>query len=140
MRRKTNKEPGTSAGLLLFNDCLRSELVAQAAPDDIDRLLDVVESVERRLTEVVVQIFGSQEHMVDKLVFKPRARHPTELIDGDRGAGRIGKACMAPTRARSAVGEQVREEDVAEPRTHGGQLVGLFFDAKDRLLDVGAVE
>src|SRR5258708_2255389 len=52
---------------------------------------------------------------------------------------------MTTTGARGAVGEQVWEEDVAEPRTRRGQLIDLFFDAyaaqrRDRLLDVSPVE
>src|SRR5260370_38291255 len=52
---------------------------------------------------------------------------------------------MPPTGARGAVGEQVWEEDVAEPRTRRGQLIDLFFDAyaaerRHRLLDVSPVE
>ena len=59
-----------------------SELVAKAGPDDIDCLLDVVDRSERRLGEIVVQIFGPQEHVFDKLVLKPCARDRTELVGG----------------------------------------------------------
>src|SRR5579883_1732944 len=121
---------------------LRSELPAQAAPDDVDIFLEVVADDVRRLRlgKTIMQIFRPQEHVVDKLVFKPGARNPAELIDFVAQKTRRRYLCMPPTGASGAIGEQVRDEEIAEPGARGGELVGLLFNAEDRLVDVGPVE
>ena len=88
------KEPGTSAELFYVQCCPRLEFVAQATTDCIDRLPDIVETGERRRTEVVMQVFGPQEHVIHQLVFKPCACHPTELADAVREADRTGEGTV----------------------------------------------
>src|SRR5260370_2453679 len=111
MGRKTNKEPGTLAGLFSVQRCPRSELPAQAAPDDIDRGFGV-ELIPR---EVIVQILCAQEHMVHKLVLKPGACRPTKFVGVGRVAERIAYMQMTPTGARGAIGDPTRAPDIADP-------------------------
>src|SRR5262249_19635240 len=112
-----------------------SELVAQPASDRVNRLPERAEGGERRLAEVVMQIFDPCDQWSPNLVFKPRARSPTELIDAiccKRGGGGAPYFRMAPCGARGAIGEQVGQHEVAEPRACRGQFVGLFSDAGAR--------
>src|SRR5258707_9799798 len=129
------KEPGHLAGLFSVQCCRRSELPAQAAPDDIDPLRNAPET-DVRFVEVVMQVFGPQEHMFDELIFKPRSRDPTELAGTGRDTSRVSKLRMTPTGACGAIGEQTREEDVADPRARRGQFVSLPREPKERALDV----
>src|SRR5258707_7466524 len=111
-RRRTNKSPAHWPGPL-FQSCPCSELPAQAAADDIDSGF----GVKIILREVVVQILSPQEHVVHKLVLKPGTGGPTKFVGVGRVTECIAYMDMTPTGARGAVGEQVREEDVADPGT-----------------------
>jgi hypothetical protein len=56
-----------------------SELVAQAAPGYVHRGSGI-EIAIGDLGEVVVQIFGADEHVLEYLIFKPGAGHPAEVV------------------------------------------------------------
>ena len=53
-----------------------SELIAQATPDDIHRVLGIVII----LGEVIVQVFGPYENVLYKLVFESCASGPAKLV------------------------------------------------------------